>query len=81
MPPRVDGSLSAASFLLSIRDVNYIAVLYGQVTDSNDPEHVFSVVGVEWWNVEGHYVRFSPRGGGEYSQALHLDIELRIRKF
>lgn len=57
MPPRVDGSLSAASFLRSACDVNYIAVLYGQVTDSNDPEHVFSVFGVEWWNVEGHYVR------------------------
>src|SRR5699024_6977987 len=38
-------------------DVNYIAGLYGEVTDSNDPEHAFSVSGVEWRNVEGHYVR------------------------
>lgn len=41
-----------------MRDVNYIAELYGQVTDADDPEHAFSVLGVEWWNVEGHYVRF-----------------------
>jgi hypothetical protein len=25
---------------------------------ANGPGHGFSVPGVEWWNVEGHYVRF-----------------------
>ena len=60
LPPRVDGRFSAASFLLSTRDVNYIAELYGQVTDAFDTEHAFSVFGVEWWNAEGHYVMFAP---------------------
>lgn len=64
LPPRIDVRFSAASFLLSSRDVNYIAELYGQVTDAFDPEHGFSVFGVGWWNVEGHYVTFAPRGGG-----------------
>lgn len=29
-----------------MRDVNYIAELYGQVTDADDPEHGFCVFGV-----------------------------------
>lgn len=57
LPPGVDGSFSAASFLLSIRDVNYIAKLFGEVTDAHDPEHGFWVFGVEWWTFSGHYVR------------------------
>lgn len=42
-----------------MHDVNYIAELYGQVTDAFDTEHAFSVFGGEWWNIEGHYVRFA----------------------
>jgi hypothetical protein len=47
LPPRVEVRFSAASFLLSIRDVNYIAGLSAEVTDANDPEAVFFGRGVE----------------------------------
>src|SRR5699024_6740013 len=54
-----DGSYSAASLLLRAHEVNHHRCFIVRGHRPRRPEHDFSVSGVEWWYVSGHYVRLS----------------------